>query len=300
MNDTIHNQAAPEIDTPSISSSALIVELNISAWSGRKKDKRASEEVTTSHQAKRGVANVNKALLPDCAELTAISKHVSNARNLHYSMTVPWSQSGLALVPVSVYFDYHHAMTGEQNTFYTLVEEFLDAYEWELSKAQVSLGSLFNRDEYPTRGQLERRFSFNINYLPVPEAGDFRVDLATEQKDMLREHFEGYYSQQLERSMKEVWERLYKVLSKMSERLDYAGKEDKKIFRDTLVDNVIDVVDMLSTFNLMGDSQMEQMRIRLEDAFRGVTADGLREDDAFRAETKRKVDAALSALPFNF
>ena len=34
---------------------------------------------------------------------------------------------------------------------------------------------------------------------------------------------------------------LHKALTNMSERLDYGSKEDKKVFRDTLVGNVTDM-----------------------------------------------------------
>ena len=42
---------------------------------------------------------------------------------------------------------------------------------------------------------------------------------------------------------------------------------------------------------------METARIKLEDALRGVTADGLREDAYLRAETKRTVDEVINSLP---
>ena len=72
----------------------------------------------------------------------------------------------------------------------------------------------------------------------------------------------------------------------MSERLDYSASEDKKIFRDTLVTNVLDMVELLTVCNVTGDSQMEAARLKLEDALRGVNADALREDAHLRSRTK--------------
>jgi hypothetical protein len=96
--------------------------------------------------------------------------------------------------------------------------------------------------------------------------------------------------------MGDVWERTYKALSNMSAKLDYSGKDDKKIFRDTLVNNVRDMLGLLSKFNITGDQRMENMRVRLEDAMLGVSPDALRDDDTFRAETKSKVDAILNNM----
>ena len=83
----------------------------------------------------------------------------------------------------------------------------------------------------------------------------------------------------------------------MSERLDYASHESKKVFRDTLVSNVLDIVDLLSVCNVTNDSQMEAMRLKLEDTLQGVTPDALREDEFLRAETKKSVDEVIKSLP---
>jgi hypothetical protein len=84
----------------------------------------------------------------------------------------------------------------------------------------------------------------------------------------------------------------------VSERLDYQGgdSKDKKIFRDTLVDNVREMLGLLTKFNVTGDQRMENMRVRLEDAMLGVSADALRDDDSFRLDTKAKVDAIIKSM----
>ena len=137
-------------NTPTISSSSMLVELSISTWTGRKKDKRASEDVTSQNYAAAGVASVNKKLLGDCAELMAVQKFTANLRNAHYAMTMPWSDTGLRLLPTAQYFKYHQQMTALKQEYERLVALFLSAYDWEIMQAQTKLGDLFIRDEYPT------------------------------------------------------------------------------------------------------------------------------------------------------
>lgn len=288
---------APAPATPSISSSAMLVELSVSSWTGRKLDRRASEEVTTSNHADMGVANVNKKLLADCAELDALRKFVANSRNLHYNMTMPWSDTGLRLLPTAQYFRYNETMTAIKDEFQAMVDTFLRGYEWEISRAQVKLGDMFNRDEYPTTASLVNKFAFRLSYIPLPDAGDFRIDVGNEAMDDIKNHYHDYYSRQLSNAMNDVWSRAYDALSKMSERLDYADHEQKKVFRDTLVSNVIDIVELLDVCNVTGDSQMTAMRNRLEETMRGVTPEALREDEYLRTETKRAVDDVIKALP---
>ena len=60
---TMNFETTPAVSAPSISSASMLVELSMSVWTGRKKDKAASADVTSRNMALRGTANVNKKLL---------------------------------------------------------------------------------------------------------------------------------------------------------------------------------------------------------------------------------------------
>ena len=285
------------IQAPSLASSAMLTELNISVWTGRKKDRRESKTVADQNYADNGVVSVNKMLLGDCDKLKAINELRGKIRNhIHYPMTMPWSDSGLRLLPTSVYFDYNQQMSEAINAFDTLVDEFIDDYDFAVSRAQAKLGNLFVRDDYPTSEQIRSKFGVSVNYTPLPDAGDFRVDIGNEASTQLKAEYDKFYSDQLSKAMGDVWKRMHTALANMSDKLtDSNGK--KQVFRDTLVSNALSMVDLLTTCNVTGDSQMEAMRQRLESTLRGVTPEGLRDDEFLRAETKSKVDDILKSLP---
>ena len=284
---------SPTINAPSIASSAVLIDLSISCWTGRKLDKRASNDVTAQNNAAKGVANVHKKLLGDCAELDAVQKFAANARNAHYAMTMPWSDLGMRLCPTAKYIDtngYERTMTGLQTEFFRLTDLFLNAYSWEIQNAQLKLGALFNADEYPAREELASKFKFRFVAIPLPDAGDWRLDINNEAAASMREQYEKFYGDQLTKAMADVWERAHDALTKMSERLDYSDDTTKKVFRDTLVTNVQDIVDLLGTMNVTGDPNMTEAHKRLAAAMQGITPDALRDDVYLRAQTKRQVD----------
>ena len=305
MRSSVAPVAAPTATSvPSISSAAMLVELSISVWTGIKKDKKASQDVEAQNGADTGVAKVSKKLLGDCAELKAVQDFTANVRTgIHYDMTMPWSNSGLRLLPTSKYFKYHQTMTALQAEWQKLVDAFLAAYDWEAAQAQAKLGSLFARDEYPTMEKLREKFRFNLNYIPMPEAGDWRVDMEKETRDALAEHYQKFYHDQTQRSVMATWAVAAEALSAMSDRLadpaegEKANKNGSKVFRDSLVENMMAAIDKLEEFNLTNDPTMRQMKQRLASIMAGVTPDALREDRAFRLETKRAVDEAIKALP---
>ena len=295
-NDMTYTTTAPAPQGATLQSSAMLVELGISVWTARKLDKRASDDITTQNHADKGMANVNKRLLA-CDELTAVQKFAANARTAHYAMTLPWSDSGLRMLPTTKYFAYQKAMTQLQTEFFDLTEKFLGRYEWLINETQIKLGDMFDTNEYPSNDAVRAKFGYRLNYVPLPEAGDFRVDIGNQQADELRDQYATFYNNQLTRAMNDIWARAYDALSRMSERLDYSDNDQKKVFRNSLVDNVIDLLDVMETMNITGDPTMQLQQRRLKQAMQGVTPEALREDEYLRAETKRAVDDAIKALP---
>lgn len=285
------------LSTPSIAASAMLVDLKVSQWSGRLLDRVASEEVVRGNNAKKGVARVHKDLLSDCEELHAIQKFTTRLRDAHYTMTLPWSDTGLRLLPTAQYFKYTEAMNEMQVEFYRLVDRFINAYQWKISEAQASLGTLFNSAEYPTQDSLRGRFALSITFIPLPEVGDWRVDIGKQGNQQLRDHYAQYYKGALEDAMGDIWKRAHAVLVRMSDRLDYADGQTKKVFRESLVTNVAEIIDIMDACNLTGDQTMSDASIALRRAIQGIDADDLRDDSALRRSVKRDVDAVLATLP---
>jgi len=77
----------------------------------------------------------------------------------------------------------------------------------------------------------------------------------------------------------------------MSDKL--AGQE-KQIFRDSLVDNAVEMCELLTRLNVTNDSKLESCRKKLEIALVGVDAGDLRKFDEVRLDVKSKVDEILS------
>jgi len=293
------NQMQLNLEVPSdyayskISSSAMLVDLSLSVWTGRKLDKTVSAEVDASKNTKGRAGNYHKNLLAGSEKLAEIGKLSSTIRNWSYSQTSPWSDAGTRLLPSTLFFEYKSKLSEYEKMFTDKVTEFLAEYDVLVSKAAFQLGDLFNREDYPVVEKIQSKFGMYYTFSPVPEAGDFRVDIGEAGMKELQDRYSQAYKTRLDGAMKDVWERLHDALSKMSERFDYDGSGTKKIFRDSLVENAQELTGLLKHLNLTNDLQLEQMRKDLEGRLLGVTAEDFREDDALRTNTKRAVDEML-------
>lgn len=280
-----------------LSSSALIVNLSLSVWTGRKLDKRVSEEVDQAKSTRTRAGNYHKNLLAGSGKLEQITKIANACRAWLYSTTQPWGDNGDRLLPVSSLLDFKSRLADYEMQFGTAVNDFLNDYDTLVAAAAFQLGDLFNREDYPTRESIEGKFGFRYSLTPLPQAGDFRVDVGNDGLRELQDQYERVMHDRVTGAMSEAWERLHEVLSKMSERLaddfDEHGDVKRKIFRDSLIDNAVEICGLLKHFNITGDLRMDEMRRQLEDTLRTVDAQSLRDSDHLRQQTKAKVDALL-------
>ena len=298
MNQVIQLHTGPQTNhAPSIASSALLAELSIGIWEGRKKDKKATNDVTARNNANKNAARVTKDLLVDCEELKAVKTYRETIRTFHRNATLPWSNMGHRLLTNNYFLDYKRHMDEMMENFRQLVEEFLDAYSWEVADTQAKLGTLYNPDDYPSVETVRSKFKIRVNYMPVPERGDFRLDINTEAKAVLEESYSKFYEEQLTSAMSDVWQRVLEPLQHMSKMLDYGEGERATGFHSTLVDHVVTVVDVLKACNVNNDPKMERVRIDLTNALKGVTTAGLRRDPYLLSNTKRNVDEIIKNIP---
>lgn len=285
-----------------IQNSAMLVDLNISVWTGRKMDKKVSDEIDAAKNTKAKGGNYHKKLLAGTKKLEDLQKLVSAIRIWHYNQTLPWSDGGSRLLPMKNFFDYKATLAAYETQFNEAVEEFLTDYPTLVSAAAFQLGDLFDSEEYPDVSKLAGKFRFKYVFLPVPEVGDFRIDVSEAGRDELKAQYEQFYNDRVEGAMKEVWDRLHECVKHMSEKLADAktpretkeGPNYTQVFRDSLVTNANELCDLLSRLNVTSDPKLEQARVLLEQAINGKCAEDLRKSDQVRLDTKAKVDEIMS------
>ena len=285
---------------PNLSSASMLVDYTASVFTGNKKDVSASKELELAKKTDPNVANVHKKLLGNCPELVAVQKFVGNVRNTHYSMTLPWSDMGMRLLPTSTFFKYKKQMTELEQEFHKLVEKFFDIYEDAVVNAQTILGDLYNPDNYPPLDVLRHKFGWRLNFVPLPTSGDFRVEMEQEQAKSLAEEYDKHYSAMFGKAvdslMNDPSKGLVSYLARLSDRLDYQDKEDKKTFRDTVVSNITDMLEDLLVPLADKDERLLTLTRQLMDTFEGISPDALREDGVLRQNTKKSVDDAINSI----
>lgn len=276
-----------------IGSSAMLVELNISIWTARKLDKKVSNDVDISNSTMTKAGNYHKNLLAGDDSLAAIGKLASLIRHYHVAITSPWSDSGQWLLTTAYFLTYKQEMARLEKEYWNLVNQFIPAYSTKISAAAFQLGTLFNREEYPDVDKVRDKFGISIRYTPVPESGDFRVDIGNEGMAELKAQYEEMYTANIAKVTQDAWDRLYKVLTQLSFGLRTNEDGTKGKIYESVLDNASDLCEILQHLNVSGDTQLEYMRTTLQNSLYGVEVEGIKKSDYTRGILKQQVDSML-------
>jgi hypothetical protein len=278
----------------SISTASILVELNISVWTASKLDKGATQDVTDNAKAVASAAKVSKNLMAGTGKRKEIADYAASCRLWHMKHTLPWSDKGARLLPTSLLLDYRKQMAKMEDKFNTMVRDFIADYPNLVTKAQANLGDLFDASDYPSAQEVASKFGFRFVYSPLPEAGDFRIDLPTQEMEEIKEQYEKAQNDRVNEAMRSAWDQLHGMLTGIAEKLTDTG--ENKRYHETLVTNAQTLCGLLSHLNVTGDPKLEQARAELERAMSGVDIDDIRDSADVRRVVKADVEKIIKSF----
>lgn len=281
----------------SITASAVLVEMNISVWTANKKDKTATENILANNAAASDGGQFRKNLMAGTTLRKQINDYAAGCRLWHNTRTLAWADRGGRLLPTSLFLDYKAEANIRRATYEKMVDNFIANYPSLVQTAQNYLGGLFDANDYPSTEEVRTKFGFKLVFSPVPEAGDFRLQVAEQDLQDLREQYESNFNDRLADAMREPWDRLHKLLTATSEKLtDKQDEEEQKKTRyhDTLITNAQELCSLLTHLNVAKDPKLEDARRQLEQTMLAADIDSIKESPEVRASMKSKVDAILS------
>lgn len=278
---------------------AMLVKISVHQWTARRHDKKVSEEVAQRHGSDATMGSYQKDLVAREA-LKEISELSSQLRTALYKRTLPWLDDGCRILPAAFYFD---AMAEWKDLIHkreAKVGEFIANWDAVVADARQKLNGLFNERDYPRKERLPRAFEIDLTVFPLPAGDDFRVPLGkAEEEAQIKIQVEDRVNQLLERATRDVWSRIHEVVERMVDRLRAYKVEDGKTvstFRDSLVENVRELVTLLPGLNVAGDPELDAMATALSAHLCAYDAQQLRDSDQLRNQVADRAANILEAV----
>ncbi|TXF11621.1 hypothetical protein [Pelomicrobium methylotrophicum] len=264
------------------SENAMFAGLTLRVWTARKYDKRVSEEVAEIHNAPPSAGRYNKRLIDHPAYERVISA-LGDARVFHYKNTLASHLDGWRVLTTSNFEPYSDGIRKRKQKVSMLVSDLVEAWPEAIAEARARLNGMFSDGDYPDPRGLHERFGIEVSIIPLPNPGAFCPGLEGEAAEEAIANVREQEAKAVEAAMRDLWEKLYSPVSKMVERLS----DPNAIFRDSLVENLREMVEILPRLNFTGDGRFDELVQRAR-SLSVHQPQALRDDKALRADVAAK------------
>ena len=285
-----------EAVAPSIASSALIVNLSRSVPDLVKNDPEAAKALARIKNADIGAVTARKSLIdsPALKDLQRLSREIYQ---WHIKNTVPWGDLGQRLKDNAGLIDYRNTMNKFELQFEALANKVVYEYPACCARAQNRLGDLYDPALFPSVEELRRKMSLRVTYEPIADPSNFIVQIGDQAAEEMKRQYNDVLSSRMEGISNYIYEKLREPLTNLVKRIDYEADDAPTGFRNTIVDNVMQIVELMGTCNFNDDPKIDRLKRELRNALKGVTPDALREDSGLRRHTKQEVQKIIDQLP---
>lgn len=281
----------------------VLVSLEITTWSGRRLDKRVTNSTNAREGAGQDAGRYNKHLLGGKVDSFAATIAAAGAsRVAHYRETLPWSDEGSRLLPISNYFEYAKTVREQRDTFRAANEVFFAEYQTPEFHAGCAarLGAMYDPNDYPSVEELRKFFTFRIGFTPVPAASDIRLDLPPEVTAHIERSITARVENAVQGAVRDGWDRLYSSVERIRDRL----KEISALPDDgpsgrlhaSLFSSAVETAETLRRLNVLEDPALDAMAARITAELGQLDPKAIRKDPAAMSETAAKADAMLQAM----
>jgi hypothetical protein len=281
-----------------ISDRALLVNVTVRVWTGEKRDRGITREICEAKRAEKNAVRANKSLLGEAIKPVQVAERA--VRAAVNQRTLPWMDDGSRILKGTAFLTFTEVMAEPIRAFDTAVEQFITAYPEVKYQAQNRLGDAYNERDFPLQAKLHDRFGVKLTYLPLPSAKDFRVQLANEEITAIRRNTEEALRGTVNDAVRNLLDRLREPVGHMATRLRlFRCRSNGKVehpFRDSLVENVREIVKLAPMLNLMDDPRIAALCADIERYLTAHDPDALRTSDQLREQVADQADGILRRM----
>jgi len=278
---------------------AMLVDLTVRRWGGYKSDKVVNQEVADNHNSDITMGNYAKRLIDRKVAFKRINEIHTQASTIHFTYTLPWLDTGQRILSSAAYFIYTEKMRAVKADWEDAVQEFCTEFPAYVEEARQRLNGLFRESEYPSVGQVRSKFSLGYHFTPMPAAQDFRVDLNDEEQAAVKADIEANVQEGLKDALRDIAGRIEQRVGHMAERLRaYSVTEEGKkgIFRDSMLENVKSLVELIPVLNITDDPTLTALAVRMGDELLEHAVDTLRFDPIIRERVATAAEDILAKV----
>lgn len=262
---------------------AVMFRVILHAWGNVRK--AGLDKITTN--AEKRALRLAKTLV-ESEEYDAIMRHLRDTKAWCVARCVPsFMDEGVFIVKDDVVPDFDAHLEEAQATLKDLVEAFVAVYPRQIEDARTILNDMFDERDYPTANELREKFSIEWRWIRLTVPDSLSPEIREKEAAKLRASYERA-EEEITRALREG---MTDVLGSIVERLTPDDDGKKKIFRDSLFDNLISFVETFNSRNILDDAELAEVVAEAKKVLAGVNIDAVRFRRGVRLNTRDAFEA---------
>jgi hypothetical protein len=227
---------------------------------------------------------------PAYKEVTAI-----RGRVIKYwkGITLPYPEPGIRLIKQEEVEPFHQKIVEFHGQLDDAVVKLDNHYDELQSTARRRLGGLYNANDYPPR--LRGLFGLECDF-PSVEPPDYLLQLSPALYEQERARVAGRFDQAVTLAEQAFIDELSKLVSHLTERLTGSDGEDRKIFRDSAINNLLEFFGKFRQLNVRSNAQLDDLVAQAQRVVQGVEPQALRDRPDLRQHVTTQLSRVQSAL----
>jgi hypothetical protein len=287
----------------SLATSGILVNVEVSVWTGTKQDREISDEVTQAKKADRDAGRFVKKLLAGVAEHKAVLNDRQTWYNFVERETYPWS-GRWRFLPTQRIVGFMKQVEERQANTQNLKDKFSQVYATAVANEAFVQGDMFKESDYPPVDEVMSCFKVRVFTAEVP-IGDFRCKIANDLADDLARHYENQAKELVQDIYQKQVEQMVDVMKSLSHCCDTETvmedgqlKVKRRKLYDTTLQRAQELCETFKEFNVTQDTRLEEARAELERVVSGLSIETLRNSDTTRVVVKESVDDIMKKFGF--
>lgn len=223
-------------------------------------------------------------------EVTAV-----RGRVIHYwkSLTLPYPEPGIRLIRQEQIDTLNQQMTTYRAELQDAVTRLDEHYEELKAAARRRLGDLFNPADYPPslRGLFDLAWEF-----PNVQPPDYLMQLNPSIYEQEKSRIAARFEEAVRLAEQAFVSEFAGLVSHLCERLSASPDNEKKIFRDTAITNLVEFFDRFRQLNIHSSDQLDDLVNQAQNMVRGVEPQTLRANETLRQHVATQLSSVQAVL----
>lgn len=245
------------------------------------------EKAAEAFEAKGDYIRASRCLVDTKHEAwKAVSRVFSQCKDYWKSLTLPYPEPGVRLIRQSHIASFEQQMAEFQGELKEAVDKLEERFHEVKANVKKKAGKLYNEQDYPAT--IKHLFKIEFEY-PNLEPPEYLRKLSPELYAKEEARIQAKFTEAVALAEQAFASEFHKLISHLGTALSGNADGQKKVFKDSAVENLTDFFDRFKTLSVRSNEGLDKLIEDAKSLVKGVAPDDLRTNEELRTNLSKNM-----------